>query len=244
MAEVKWNIGCSGFHYKEWKQEFYEGLAANKWLSFYSKHFNTLESNVTFYRLPSLTTLSKWHDESPNDFSFSVKAPQVITHYKKFYDIQIELTVFYELIEKGLKGKLACVLFQFPPSFLYTEEKLRLITKNIDKSFDNVVEFRHESWYRPEVYKELQQHKITFCNISHPQLKENFVPTSPIIYFRFHGVPQLFKSAYSKEYLDTLVNQILQNKTSKRIYFYFNNTMNLAAIENASYVKKITTKVF
>src|SRR5580700_3110188 len=92
----EWNIGCSGFHYKEWKNTFYAGIPSGKWFSFYSKHFNTLESNVTFYRLPSLNTLLKWHDDSPEHFSFSVKAPQLIIHYKKFIDIENELAAFYE----------------------------------------------------------------------------------------------------------------------------------------------------
>ena len=144
------------------------------------------------------------------------------------------------MIEKGFTNKLACILFQFPPSFIYTKERLDAIRQNLSKSFDNVVEFRHESWYQPEVYKELQQYEITICNISHPKLKEEFIDTSPIIYFRFHGVPQLFKSSYSKEYLENAVNQIKQNKKVKRVYLYFNNTMTGAAIDNADFIKEIT----
>ena len=235
-----WNIGCSGFHYKEWKDTFYAGIPASKWFSYYSKHFNTLESNVTFYRLPALKTLIKWYDDSPEQFSFSVKAPQLITHYKKFVGIENELAAFYELIEKGFKDKLACVLFQFPPSFSYAEERLETIIKILSSSFNNVVEFRHESWFRNEVYKKLQQHKITFCNISHPKLKDVFIETAPILYFRFHGVPELFKSSYSKEYLENIIYQINQGNKVKKIYLNFNNTMSGAAVDNANFTKQIT----
>ncbi len=238
--KIEWNIGCSGFSYKEWKQEFYAGIPAGKWFSFYSKHFNTLESNVTFYRLPALKTLLKWYDESPEDFSFSVKAPQLITHYKKFVAIETELASFYKLIEEGFKDKLACVLFQFPPSFIYTDERMDAIIQNLSNEFNNIVEFRHESWLQPEVYKKLQQHKITFCNISHPRLKEVFVATSPILYFRFHGVPELFKSSYSEAFLQNILQQINQDKKAKKIYLYFNNTMTGAAIDNADFLKEIT----
>ena len=237
--KTAWNIGCSGFSYKEWKHTFYANIPASKWFSFYSKHFNTLGSNVTFYRLPALKTLLKWYDDSPNDFSFSVKAPQLITHYKKFVAIENELEAFYALIEKGLKDKLACVLFQFPPSFSYTDERLGAITQNLSNAFNNVVEFRHESWFRDEVYKKLQQYKITFCNISHPKLKDQFISTAPILYFRFHGVPELFKSSYSKEYLEHILYQINQDKKAKKIYLYFNNTMTGAAIDNADFIKAI-----
>jgi uncharacterized protein YecE (DUF72 family) len=241
--KISWNTGCSGFHYKEWKDTFYEGIPAGKWFSFYSKHFNTLESNVTFYRLPALSTLLKWHDDSPEHFSFSVKAPQLITHYKKFVDIENELSAFYELIKKGFKEKLACVLFQFPPSFSYTEERLETIISNLNNSFNNVVEFRHESWFRIEVYEKLQQHKIIFCNISHPKLKDVFIKTAPVIYFRFHGVPELFKSSYSKEYLKNILYQINQDKKVKKVYLYFNNTMTGAAIDNAGFIKELTLKL-
>lgn len=235
--KIEWHIGCSGFHYKEWKDVFYpEGLATNKWFGFYKEHFATLESNMTFYRMPLLSTLLKWHDESAAGFSFSVKAPRSVTHYKKMVNITDELTTFYERMHKGLQEKLACVLFQFPPSFSFTKERLRSIIDGVDNSFNNVVEFRHMSWFNDEVYRELQKHALTCCNFSHPKFDISIIPTAPLFYFRFHGAPELYRSAYSHTYLDEIINKIKADKKITSAYLYFNNTAGPAAIENARYI--------
>src|SRR3954464_5011246 len=110
---MDWFIGCSGFHYKHWKNVFYpEGLPQKKWFDFYCQHFNTLELNVTFYRFPQLSFLQTWHTKSPDNFRFAVKAPRAITHYKKFNDSYELLSSFYDTINNGLQAKLGPVLFQ------------------------------------------------------------------------------------------------------------------------------------
>jgi uncharacterized protein YecE (DUF72 family) len=235
--EIEWHIGCSGFHYREWKEIFYpKGLASNKWFEFYRQHFNTLESNVSFYRLPLLTTLLKWHDESTADFSFSVKAPRMITHYKKMQAVADDLSVFYERIDKGLQEKLHCVLFQFPPTFAYSKENLEHLIAVLNPSFNNVVEFRHISWWDETVYEQLQENGITFCNMSHPKFPDSFIHTSPILYFRFHGSPEIYRSAYAHKYLDDIIKKIKADKNIRSAYLYFNNTAGPAAIENARYI--------
>ena len=238
--KIEWHIGCSGFHYKEWKEVFYpKGLAAGKWFRYYTEHFDTLESNVTFYRLPLLSTLQKWHDDSVDHFSFCVKAPRLVTHYKRFNDVEAELKRFYDLMREGLKDKLACILYQLPPSLVYSAEKLDSIIASIDPSFNNVLEFRHISWWNKEVYKQLEKHGITFCCVSHPKLPDDVIFTSPLFYFRFHGVPKLFYSAYENAYLDTIIKKIKKQKGIEKAYIYFNNTAGPGAIENAGYVKSI-----
>ena len=122
--------GCSGFHYKDWKGIFYpESLPQKEWFKFYAQKFNTLELNVTLYRFPVLKSLEAWYDTSPANFSFAVKAPRLITHYKKFSDCSRMIDDFYTLITKGLKDKLGAVLFQLPPRYVYTNERLDLIVK-------------------------------------------------------------------------------------------------------------------
>ena len=237
---IDWHIGCSGFHYKEWKEQFYpKGLAVNKWFQYYVNHFNTVESNVTFYRLPTLATLLKWHNESSADFSFCVKAPRLITHYKKFQHVTEELAAFYKLISDGLQEKLACILFQFPPGYTYSPERLSNIVTQADPLYKNVLEFRHTSWWNDHVYHELEKSRITFCNLSYPKFPDNIVNTSSVFYFRFHGVPDLYRSAYTHEYLDNIIGMIKREEKIKTAYLYFNNTAGLGAIENAEYIKSI-----
>jgi len=231
---MDWHIGCSGFHYKHWKGIFYpEGTPQKRWFEFYTEHFNTLELNVTFYRFPQLSFLQSWYQRLSSGFRFSVKAPKAITHFKQFHNCVDMLSSFYKTINDGLQEKLGPVLFQMPPRFKYDEVRLQRVIDNLDPSFSNVLELRHESWWRPDVYAELAKHHITFCGMSHPSLPDDLIVNTPVVYFRFHGVPFLYTSPYSTEYLQQIVNTVKNNERVKEGWFYFNNDVTAAAIANA-----------
>jgi uncharacterized protein YecE (DUF72 family) len=231
---MKWHIGCSGFHYKDWRGKFYpEKLAQKNWFDYYTQFFDTVELNVTFYRFPQLSFLQNWYQKSPEHFRFSVKAPKAITHYKQFHDSARMITDFYETINNGLREKLGPVLFQLPPRLSYDEERLERIMNNLNPSFNNVVEFRHESWWRDDVYKALSEHNITFCGMSHPTLPDNVIINTSSVYYRFHGVPNLYRSPYSKEFLEGVVNTVKSNDQVKTGWFYFNNDYDAVGVKNA-----------
>ncbi len=233
-----WHIGCSGFHYKEWKGIFYpEKLPVRRWFEYYCTRFNTLELNVTFYRFPQLSALQRWYQVSPDGFSFSVKAPRLITHYKKFVDCSEQLTDFYDTVTEGLAEKLAVVLFQFPPSFAYTPDKLELLLTQLRDGVTNVLEFRHVSWWNNDVFKALEERKLVFSGASHPRLPDEAVITAPVAYYRFHGIPTIYFSSYSDNYLKSVADQLLKS-ASRKVYVYFNNTATAAAIDNASWLEK------
>jgi uncharacterized protein YecE (DUF72 family) len=243
MANLQWQIGCSGFHYKEWKELFYpKGLPQRLWLDYYCQHFNTLELNVTFYRFPQLSFLQNWYQKTPGNFSFAVKAPRLVTHYKKFDACESLLIDFYQTIQKGLQEKLACILFQLPAQLTYSEELLKRIVHQLDPAFTNVVEFRHSSWWQPGVYEVLSKHHISFCSISHPQLPDEVISNTDVIYYRFHGVPQLYYSAYDHSFLQQVITAIKDAKQTKMAFVYFNNTAQTAAIQNAQFVKQLITQ--
>jgi len=234
---VNWKVGCSGFYYPEWREVFYpKGIPPRKWFEYYCWHFNTVELNGTFYRTPKVAQLKAWHERSPEDFRFSVKAPRLITHYKKFVNITSDVTDFYQLITEGLEEKLACILFQLPPSFAFSHEHLDNIIRAVDPAYRNVFEFRHRSWWQQSVYDALQQHNITFCSISHPSLPDDVIRTSDLLYYRFHGVPELYKSSYSEEALEKVLQSIF-SKQADQNYVYFNNTMYGTAIGNIAILK-------
>ncbi|MDB5008440.1 MAG: hypothetical protein JWP45_2833 [Mucilaginibacter sp.] len=231
---VDWHIGCSGFHYKHWKGPFYPpDLPQRKWFDFYCEHFKTLELNVTFYRFPQLSFLQTWYQKCPPDFRFAVKAPRAITHYKKFNDTADLITSFYDTINNGLQEKLGPVLFQLPPSYIYDEHKLDRIINSLNPSFKNVLELRHVSWWRKDVYEKMAQHHITFCCMSHPTLPDELIVNTPVVYFRFHGVPNLYSSPYSTEDLQKVVDIVKNNRDIKEAWFYFNNDVSASAIVNA-----------
>lgn len=235
--DIQWHIGCSGFYYKEWRGIFYpKGLAQTKWFSYYCEHFDTLELNVTFYRFPQLSFLENWYKKSPAGFTFSVKAPKLITHYKVFNETELLLRDFYDTIRKGLQEKLGPVLFQFFSNVHYSESLLSRIIGQLDPDFINVLEFRHASWWNPSVFERLAKHNIIFCGISHPTLPDPVIVNSETVYYRFHGVPQLYYSPYPPEFLQEVMTKIKSNASVRHAYLYFNNTAQGSAIMNAQYL--------
>ncbi|MXV53176.1 DUF72 domain-containing protein [Pedobacter sp. HMF7647] len=240
MSNATWYIGCSGFHYKHWKGTFYpEKLAQKKWFEFYCQHFLTLELNVTFYRFPQLSFLQAWFGKSPAEFRFSVKAPRIITHFNQFHHSADLISDFYNTIREGLGEKLGPVLFQMPPRFSYDEERLERVINSLDNSFLNVVEFRHKTWWNDTVYQALGKHNITFCGMSHPQLPDELIINSPYVYYRLHGVPDLYRSPYSDPFLKKLKKQVDNESSIKQSWVYFNNDVETHAVYDAIKLKSI-----
>lgn len=238
--DINWHIGCSGFSYRDWKENFYpKGLAQKNWFDYYATQFDSLELNVTFYRFPQLSFLQNWYNKAPAGFLFAVKAPRLITHYKQFKEVKELLNDFYTTTKDGLEEKLGAVLFQLPPKFVYTPEALELIITQLDNSVHNVLEFRHPSWWNKEVYTILKQANITFCSHSYPNLPDEVVSTNGVVYYRFHGVPKLYYSEYSENFLNNIISSIQKKKTNTKAFLLFNNTATMAAINNARYIKNI-----
>jgi len=237
------HIGCSGFHYKHWKGSFYpEKLPQNKWFGFYCEHFSTLELNVTFYRFPRLENMQTWYEGSPPNFRFAVKAPRAITQYKKLLGTERMLQDFYGTVRAGLQKKLGCCLFQMPPNFHYSPDKLERIIHALDPDVPNVMEFRHESWWNEEVFRTLNTHHISFCGLSHPQLPSVVIPNSDLQYYRFHGNEQLYASKYDEATLKAFVKELKSHETKADTYIFFNNDINTNAIYNARELKILLNK--
>ncbi|RDC56569.1 DUF72 domain-containing protein [Pedobacter chinensis] len=239
---MKWRIGCSGFYYREWKEVFYpKGLAQKDWFKYYTTHFNTIEINSTFYKMPTQKSFDKWYDESPAEFVFTIKAPRLITHYKQLKECEELLADFYDRISTGIKDKLGCVLFQFPPKFEYNDERLDLLLKNLNPKFQNVVEFRHISWFSDEIYEKLGTKNIIFSGQSYPAaLPDQVIKNTSTIYYRFHGKPVLYKSEYDPIVIQDFVEEIPTG--TEEAFIYFNNTWGVGALNNSRYLKEMINK--
>lgn len=241
MQNIRWQVGCSGFSYREWKGRFYpEGLAPKNWFQYYAQQFSTVEINNTFYRFPGLKLFENWYQKAPPEFSFSVKVPRQITHLQKFKNTEALLHDFYRLAAEGLQEKLGAILFQLPPSLAYNENFLRQMTGQMDTGFRNVIEFRHESWWRAGVFEALKDSGIAFCGVSYPGLPNDALADLPVAYYRFHGVPQLYYSKYENAFLQRIVRQISQGE-AREAFIYFNNTASGAALENAKNLQSFIT---
>ncbi|RXM41353.1 DUF72 domain-containing protein [Chryseobacterium sp. CH21] len=242
MKKENLYIGCSGFYNNDWKGSLYPEDAKSKdFLSLYSKTFNAVEINSTFYRKPTSKTLLKWYDETPESFRFFIKIPKSITHQNRLENSKEEISVFCSHIQNNLKDKLSGFLYQFPPSFNNTPENTERIVNTIDRNFLNVIEFRHNSWWQKEIFDLLKDLNMIFSGVSFPaDLPEEIIINHPnILYYRLHGKPILYKSEYSKDFLDELAEKI--KNSGKTTYIFFNNTWGAAAIKNSLYLKCLLT---
>lgn len=241
---MEWRIGCSGYHYAEWKRVFYpDDIPQRKWFEYYAQHFNTLELNATYYKFPRAGILKSWYSRSPKGFVFSVKAPRHITHFSKFNKVQRMLADFGNAVREGLGEKLGCILFQFPANFHFEPERLNRITDLLHGSVRNVLEFRHESWWTEEVYAALTQSGITFSGMSHPSLPDEVIRTTDTLYYRFHGVPHLYTSPYEGEKLEKTVHEMSSHRPFEEAFVYFNNTAEGHAVSNARQLQEICEPV-
>ncbi len=231
---MKWWIGCSGFYYKGWKGEFYPSdLPQGRWFEHYCQFFNTVELNVTFYRLPKPQVFGDWYTRSPRRFRFAVKAPRLITHFRRFNNVADALASFYDLVSTNLQDKLGPVLFQLHPQMKFSPGNLERILQVLDPAFTNVIEFRHATWWNAETIETLRQHGVTFCSISHPELPDDVVGSTNVLYYRFHGTPVLYRSTYSSRKLRSVLTSMTEMPRVKEAYAYFNNDIDVAAVSNA-----------
>lgn len=238
-------IGTSGFSYNHWKEVFYPAnIRQSDWLNYYSGFFNTVELNVTFYRLPAEKTFLGWAEATPLDFRFTLKAPRQLTHYArlKLDDNYLAHAELFSRRARLLEDRLGCVLWQLPPGLKGSAELLERFIAAVFRLFSGHVrhafEFRHESWASDEVAEVLQQYGVALvCSHStrYPLIDRD---TADFRYYRFHGPGRLYDSRYEERQLDDWALKMLRDLESGRdIYVYFNNDFYGYAVENALYLK-------
>ena len=233
-------FGCSGFSERLWKGFFYpEELPAKDYLPYYANRLDAVEINMTFYRKPLAKTLEKWYDSTPPHFRFFIKMPKTITHIKKLVDCSGETSAFCDHIAGGLREKLAGFLYQLPPSFTNTPENTDRLLQTVDSRFSNVVEFRHASWWTEDVQNTLASGQIAMSGVSIPKDIPDVVISnlSSFLYYRLHGVPTMFKSEYSSEFLQELSEHLAALPGEK--FVFFNNTFGIAGIKNALELQRL-----
>jgi uncharacterized protein YecE (DUF72 family) len=184
---MRLRAGTSGFAFKEWKGPFYpEKMKDADMLGFYSTKFPTVEINNTFYRLPKEELLRHWAEQVPDDFSFSIKASQRITHFTRLKEESAGPTE-YLMNAVGVMGqKLGPILFQLPPNMQKDLERLKNFLGRLPKDRRYTVEFRHDSWFDEDAFAALREHNVAMCAIEQPDFKSPFVSTADWGYVRLH----------------------------------------------------------
>jgi len=228
---MNYYFGCSGWSYSHWLGKFYPNdLDRRDWLVFYSKYFNSVEVNATFYRFPFPNVVKGWYNKTPGEFNFTLKANRQITHVKKLRNIDDLLQSFYKNADL-LKEKLGCILFQFHPSLKRDVKLLEDFVYKLDRNKRNAIEFRNISWYDKDVYKILKENNVGFCIVSAPGLPDEVVSTADFGYIRFHGKDRWYNYNYSKQELNDWAEKI-KKLDVEDVFVYFNNDFNAYAVGN------------
>ena len=155
-------VGTSGYSYAPWKGSFYpEDLKAADMLRYYSQRFPTVEINNTFYRMPTAPLIERWASETPESFSFVLKAPRRLTHEKRLEDPESE--EYFFRTAGLLADRFGPTLFQLPPFFKKDLARLQGFLARIPNGRRVALEFRHASWFDDEIYDALRASGAALC---------------------------------------------------------------------------------
>ncbi len=232
-------LGTSGWNYPHWAGVFYpERAPRSKWLQLYGEHFDTVEVNATFYRLPKPETFEKWRRGTPEGFLWAVKASRYITHVKKMRDTRDPLNRFLDAAEL-LEQKLGPVLFQLPPFLAFDGVIFRDFCAELEKRRHRyALEVRHGSWLADEALGIMRDCNIALCIADtagrfpyHEHLTADFT------YIRLHGSRQLYASSYSDVELQDWAKKI--RAWDRDTYLYFDNDYEGNAPRNALQLKTL-----
>src|SRR4051812_22047337 len=177
-------IGTSGYNYPEWRGTFYpEKFPTTKMLAFYAAHFNTVEVNYTFYRMPTEKLLAGWAQGTPDHFVFTLKAPRRITHDSKLQRCE-ELAQSFCRIAGTLGSRLGVLLFQLAPNFKRNDQVLNEFLDVLPEGTRAAFEFRHESWHDEAVFEALRRRNLALCVADSEKMSTPVVATADYAYFR------------------------------------------------------------
>jgi uncharacterized protein YecE (DUF72 family) len=236
-------VGCSGWNYAHWRNGvFYPPRCAPRnWLRYYAKHFDTVEINMTFYRLPKAEAVARWVEETPLGFTFAVKVSRYVTHVKRLLDVPQHLPLLYERIQPLLDSpKLGPLLWQLPPTFKVDHDRLAHALEHLHDGRRHAFEFRHPSWFTEQTYGLLREHNVALVIGDRPQVNEFQAHelTADFTFVRFHGGTRGVDGNYSHRELDDWADRLEQWAGEVDVFAYFNNDWEGYAIENALYSKE------
>jgi uncharacterized protein YecE (DUF72 family) len=182
------HAGTIGWSYSFWKGPFYPAkLPSTKFLQYYASQFNTVEVDNTFYRIPNPQTMQNWKQQTPDNFIFSLKFPNLITHIKKLRDCPRETAVFLERAML-LGKKLGPLLLQFPPSFGEAHfSDLVSFLAGLPRELRFVIEVRNQSLLHERFFQVLKDNKVAFAWVDSPLMPARFELTSDFVYLRLEG---------------------------------------------------------
>jgi uncharacterized protein YecE (DUF72 family) len=249
-------IGTQGWNYADWvnkiggEEVFYpRGTKPNEMLELYSKAFQTVEVDSTFYAIPTISSIENWYKKTPENFIFSLKLPQEITHVHNLSEESFPLLEMFCETATFLKEKLGVVLIQMPPQFEGNKENAKNLRTFLTKLPENIrfsIEFRNRDWLIDWTFQELAKHNVSLCltegNWIPRQMFFDAPETSDFAYIRFMGErdlekfdevvrPQTSNMQMWKEKIETL--------KAKQVFVTISNFYEGCAVKSCNSLKEL-----
>lgn len=234
-------VGTSGYQYDHWKGRFYpEDLPKRRWFEHYARHFDTVEINNTFYRLPEAAVFDAWREAAPAGFLYALKFSRYGTHRKRLREPAQPIRL-YTSRARRLKTHLGPVLVQLPPRWHVNPERLAAFLARLPAALRWAVEFRDPTWLTEPVFDLLAKHGVALC--IHDMLPDH--PrrlTADFTYLRFHG--EHYGGSYSAQALAAHARRIRAwLAQGVDVYAYFNNDAEAHAVRNAAALRRYAGEV-
>ncbi|MGH3072222.1 MAG: DUF72 domain-containing protein [Gaiellaceae bacterium] len=235
-------IGCSGWDYASWRHGvFYpERCPARLWLDYYARRFDTVEVNATFYRLPTVKAVQGWVDQTPDEFCFAIKMSRYVTHVKRLRELPPSLERFYSRLEPLVRSpKLGPMLWQLPPTFHRDDARLARALAQLPPG-RHAFEFRHPSWFAPEVTALLRDHGAALVIGGRPEVRsfQSHELTADWTLVRFHYGARGRRGNYSESELREWAKRI-RSWPVEESFLYFNNDREGFAPRNALRLREL-----
>jgi uncharacterized protein YecE (DUF72 family) len=235
-------IGTSGWSYPHWDGVLYPpATAPARRLEVYTREFDSVELNASFYRWPSNTTFTNWRRRLPAGFHLSVKAPRGLTHGRRLYApetwLQRITACWHELAERR-----GVVLVQLPPGQARDDARLDYFLAGVPPWMRVALEFRHPSWHSDEIFTLLERRRAAYCVISGAGLPCILRATADFVYARLHGPDpsHLYAGSYSDRDLGWWAERVHEwDRAGHDVYIYFNNDSHGHAVHNARQLRQM-----
>lgn len=204
----------------------------------YAGVFDAAEINASFYRPLRAELYAKWAESTRDDFRFAVKLPKAITHEARLVGCELLLDAFAQQVA-GLGGRLGPVLVQLPPKLELNPSSADAFLAAVRERFDGaiVIEPRHPSWFDDSAAERiLARHRIGRVAADPARVPAAGEPGGhpSVVYYRLHGSPRIYWSAYDERYLDRLADRMRSAAPSAdEVWCIFDNTASGSAIPNA-----------
>ena len=234
-------VGCSGWMYDDWRGRLYpQREPKRRWLELYAQQFETVEVNNTFYRLARRDAVAGWVAQTPDGFRFAVKASRYLTHVKRLVGIEEGIKRFYEPLQPLIESRrLGPVLWQLPENFHRDDERLHGWLSLLPGGL-HTIEFRHPSWFVPEVTNALREHDVALTIGDHPSRPfQSHEATASWRFIRFHYGSRGRRGNYSATEIQEWAKRIGEWRRHEDVYAYFNNDWEGFAPANALALRKL-----